>query len=325
MRRLLVLTATVVALSLAAVVQTAWPAAGPMLAFKLFVDPNLPKLGQVVWTGRSFVYISELQGRIRSSDPLGKAVVPFASFDQGGEEMRCAPSPGGAWLPGLFCHTADNRVMNISWDGTKVTQFAQLPPAAGRESDGGIAFDHVGKFGRRMLVSSGGSDTNGGSIYAVSNAGVVSLIGSYPGPGGADNIVVAPAKFGAVGGSVLIARDQTKVAGTVLAMNRRGGVQVLASHIGNGVNTIQVLVPQPRRRAPGSAVPGLYFGDQASGNVYFAPAAPLRRFSGDILVAGEEHAWFWVLRPQGKKFQLLRLRTNLASKQWTLEGAAYVP
>lgn len=326
MRRLVILSAVVAAAACAAV-GAARPAGTPtpLLAFKLFIDPNLPKLGQVVWTGRSFVYISELNGTLKSSDPQGKTASPYATFDQGGEEMRCAPSPGGRWMTGIFCHTADNRIVNVSLDGTKVTPFAQLPATAGPESDGSIVFDHVGKFGRRMLVSSGGSFTNGGNIYAISTAGDVSLIGSYPGPGAADNIVVAPPKFGAIGGSVLIARDQTGVTGSVVAMNRRGVVQTLAAGLGNGINTIQVLVPQPRRRSPNSAAPGLYFGDQASGNVYFAPAAPLRRFSGDVLIGGEEHAWFWVLRPQGKKFQVLRLRTNLASKKWTLEGAAYVP
>jgi hypothetical protein len=59
--------------------------------------------------------------------------------------------------------------------------------------------------------------------------------------------------------------------------------------------------------------------------VYFAPAASLRPYTGDVIVGGEQHAWFWILRPHGTRFETIRVQTNLASKKWTLEGAAFVP
>ena len=47
---------------------------------------------------------------------------------------------------------------------------------------------------------------------------------------------------------------------------------------------------------------------------------------GDIIVGCEFHSWFWIVRPtHSGGFQTLRLQSNLPSKPWALEGAAYVP
>lgn len=310
----------------AACARVASGVAGPQLRFTLFDATGLP-LGQVLWTGGKFLYVAEHTGTIKASDPLGKTVTPFASFRQGGDEMRCAESPGARhhWTSALFCHTADNRIVEVSPDGTTVTPFAELPADAGKVSDGGIAFDNVGKFGYRMLVSSGGSTSNGGTIYAYSPDGSVTRVGDYPGPGGADNIIVAPASFGSAGGSLLIAIDQTLVTGRVLAVNSRGKVTVLASNLANGVNGIEAIRQSPRTRPPGSARPGFYFGDYNSGNVYYAPAASLKPYVGDVIVSAEEHAWFWLLKPNGRGFKTQRIPTNLPTKDWSIEGTAYVP
>lgn len=315
----------VVALLLSTTAATAASATEPTLRFKLFTTTNLP-LGQVLWTGSDFVYTAEDVGTIETSDARGRNLEPLASFRQGGEEMRCAGSIGRPYWPaGLYCHTPDNRILRISHDGT-MKVIARLPRSAGRISDGSIAFDNVGTFGHRLLVASGGSKSNGGRVYSVGPAGRVSLVGSYPGPGGADNIVVAPRGFGSAGGELLIAIDQRLVSGRVLAIDSHGAVTTLAENLGDGVNPIQVIRSAPRKRTSSSARPGFYFGDTHTKNVYFAPAATLRPYVGDVIVGAEMHAWFWILRPKaGGGFETLRVRTNLPSRTWSLEGAAYVP
>ncbi len=60
-----------------------------------FLTSDLP-LGQVVWSGSRFLYVAEGRptlGKIESSDAAGHDVKTFASFEQGGEEMRCVPAP----------------------------------------------------------------------------------------------------------------------------------------------------------------------------------------------------------------------------------------
>src|SRR5207253_10039657 len=118
--------------------------------------------------GHRSMYVAEHTGTIKASDARGKTLSDFTKFPQRGDEMRCAESLSVRhhWAAGLYCHTPDNRIMHVSPNGESVTLFAKLPDEAGSESDGGIAFDNVGRFGYRLLVSSGGSTSNGGSIYA---------------------------------------------------------------------------------------------------------------------------------------------------------------
>src|SRR6476660_349753 len=102
--------ALVLVLVLAAVAPAAAPAAGPALHFSTFAATDLP-LGDVVWTGKQFLYNAENLGKLESSDAAGHNFKEFASFDQGGEEMRCVPSPAAPryWPDGIYCHTPDNR------------------------------------------------------------------------------------------------------------------------------------------------------------------------------------------------------------------------
>src|ERR1700674_4815026 len=81
-----------VVLALAAAAPSAAPANTPVLHFSTFASTDLP-LGQVVWSGREFLYNAENDGRIEASDVAGHNFRPFAAFDQGGEEMRCQPNP----------------------------------------------------------------------------------------------------------------------------------------------------------------------------------------------------------------------------------------
>jgi hypothetical protein len=326
MRRWLLAAAALSVASVFVCVASASSASAPTLTFKLFVNTSLP-LGQVLWTGSSFVYIAEHQGQLLTSDPQGENVQPFANFTQGGDEMRCATSIGAPYWPsGVYCHTPDNRILRITSDGKTITLLTRLPSSAGHVSDGAITFDTVGHFGHRLLVASGGSESNGGAIFAVTPRGTVTRIGSYPGPGGADNLAVASTRFGTASGNVLIAVDQNKVTGSVISMNSHGHTSVIAAHLGNGVNPIDVIRASPSTRSPDAAAPGFYFGDTESGNVFMAPAADLRPYVGDVIVGGELHSWFWIIRPtHSGGFKTIRLQNNLPSKQWALEGAAYVP
>ena len=326
MRRRLLAVIVVLVVSVLVCVASASSAGAPPLTFRLFVNTSLP-LGQVLWTGSSFVYIAQHQGYLLSSDPQGENLQRFATFAQGGDETRCAESIGAPYWPaGLYCHTADNRILRISSDGQTISLLTRLPSSAGPVSDGAIAFDNVGRFGHRMLVASGDSTSNGGTIFAVTPKGSVTRIGSYPGPGGADNITVASTRFGTASGNVLIAVDESRASGSVIAMDSLGRTRRIASHLGNGANPIDVIRASPATRSPNAAAAGFYFGDAESGNVFMAPAAELRPYVGDIIVGCEFHSWFWIVRPtHSGGFQTLRLQSNLPSKPWALEGAAYVP
>jgi hypothetical protein len=64
--------------------------------------------------------------------------------------------------------------------------FARLPETG--ISDGALAVDGVGRFGHRLVVVTGRSGVDGGSVFPVDAAGVVQKVGDYPGPGGAENV-----------------------------------------------------------------------------------------------------------------------------------------
>src|SRR6185437_7007238 len=226
---------------LALALPAAATAAGPALHFTTFTHTDLP-LGQVYWTGREFLYNAENDGRLETSDATATALTPFASFGQGGEEMRCAVPPNKYWPDGVYCHTPDNRIVRLNRDGSNLTVLARLP--AGSNSDGAIAFDDAGRFGYALLAATGGSASDGGQLFAVRKDGRVQPIGSYPGPGGAENIAIAPAKFGTASGWCLFSIDHDSAEGRLLAMDRKGNVKTLATGLGNGLNPIMVVKGQ---------------------------------------------------------------------------------
>jgi len=289
--------------------------------FTLFVQTDLP-LGQATWTGREWLWNAENLGRIEAAGADGRNVRPFASFDQGGEELRCAVPPNRLWPDGVYCHTPDNRVVRLNRDGSNLTQLATLP--AGGNSDGGLVFDDVGRFGYALLVSTGGSGSDGGQVFAVRKDGRVQTIGAYPGPGGADEIAVAPAAFGTAGGWCLLSIDQDSTSGRVLAIDRKGNVKTIASGLGNGLNPIAVIRQAPKTRPPGPA-PGLYLADTASRQIWFAPASAFDELTGRVLVGTELTGDFWLLEPSGAGFDALPFATDLPRQPWNLEGSSYVP
>jgi hypothetical protein len=296
-------------------------ASAPAIRFGVFVRTGL-RLGDIVWTGNAFLYVTQNSGEIHTSAPDGSGLRKLAQVAPEVEEMRCLPSPGAHGFPAdaVFCHAPRNTIYRIGADG-QVATFARLP--VDDLSDGGLAFDTDGAFGYRMLAATGGSTTNGGAVYAVDAAGRAKLIGRYPGPGGADNLLMAPRGWGSAGGRLLIAIDHTRNKGMLQAMAPNGTVRVLARFPG-GLNPV-VAVRQPLRAARAGVRPGLYITETFSGTVFFAAAAQLRRYTGNVIVGSEIKGWFWVVRPDGRRYRATRLRTNLhAAPVYNLEGAKFV-
>jgi hypothetical protein len=291
--------------------------------FGLFVTTDLP-LGGIAWTGREWIYTSENEGRFEKSDARGRNLAPLATIDQGGEEVRCDVAPGrdGFVAGSVYCHLPDDRVIRLERDGSFAV-LARLPHTG--PSDGALAFDRGGLFGGALVAATGGSASDGGSVYVVHGDGRVDTVGAYPGPGGADNLAIAPARFGAVSRWALLAIDHDAPSGRVLAVSPTGSVRVLAQRLEDGINPIAVISASPPTRAAGLPPAGLYVADTLRKSVYLAPAAALRAHVGAVVVATEKTARFWWIRPFGARYRTRPLPTNLPAGKGNLEGAVYVP
>ena len=254
---------------------------------------------------------------------------PFATFPGalGGEEARCAVPVIAYWPDGIYCHLPDNRIYRIARNGSSMVLIAQLPGSA--LSDGALAFDSSGKFGYALLAATGGSASNGGEVYAVRRDGRVQDIGGYPGPGGADEIAIAPARFGPASGRLLISIDEDSKSGRVLAIDRKGNVQ-RRRRAASGTATTRSSRSRlrPRRGPPGSPAAGLYVPDTNSTAVYFVGADVLAPYAGQVLVGSELGADFWLIAPEqgrnGLRHPAADGRPSRTASP-NLEGAAYVP
>ena len=293
-------------------------ALAPALRFETLARVGLPFSG-LVWTGSRFVYTVEGQPQLYASTPDGKNLRPFARVPRNGGEMRCVVSPGGyGWSAhALYCHAADGPIYRISSDGGAVTRFATVP--ARRSSDGALAFDTVGRFGYTLLAATGGSDSGpGGDLYAISPEGTTRHVGHYGGPGGAENVAIAPSNFGSAAGQALICVDQHDHHGRLLAMNAHGAVRTLVGGLPWGLDPIAPLAASP---ASMGGRPGLYVADWLSRAVLVAPVDPLAAYRGAVLVATERHGYIYVVRPNGTAYVALPIRTNLRARDYNLEGA----
>jgi hypothetical protein len=246
-------------------------------------------------------------GKLYLVDPLG-AVTPYAQgpggyADDRGAEAYLAVSPG---LAGAGCQFAAGDVYVLRLHApigiTKVDQqghaalFAQVPGVAGLN---GIAFDTVGSFGNRLLVTSGVSGKT--VLNAIDCNGAVQAI-TKTAPRLEGGFEVAPQAFGALGG-MLVAPDE--IGGNIVAIAADGTSQVvIASGLPTGadvgVESVGFIpagmanggdVYYTDRLTPGNPHPGTDSLLQMSSNdIFAAGAAP-----GDMLVATEGAArLMWV-------------------------------
>jgi hypothetical protein len=280
------------------------------------------KLADVVWTGQRFLYVENTTNTVYSTGRLGGPLQHFAQLPNLVEETRCVVVPGGhGFVAGdIYCNAPNNTIYRISGSGT-VTQFAALPVTG--TSDGMLAVDTVGNLGYRLVAAtgrSGSADLSGGEVYTIDASGAVASIGSYPGPGGADGIAIAPAGFGSIAGWALLTLDPGAGSGSIVAMSPSGQVRTIAL-LPDGANPIVVLP----KWDPGSPGAGVYLSDTQTQNVYSISADQLGRYAGDVLVGCELSARLWVIRPRGAGFTTRQLRTDMPPGGYNLEGATVVP
>ena len=117
------------------------------------------KLDSVVWTGRQFLYVQNTANTVWAAPPAGRPLRRFATMPRLVEETRCALSPGRHGFPAgaIFCHSPDNKIYEISANGSSKTVFATLPARYPPAADGALAFDTEGRFGYRLLAATGRS------------------------------------------------------------------------------------------------------------------------------------------------------------------------
>jgi hypothetical protein len=292
-------------------------AASPHLNVRPLVKTNLP-LGDVVARDGHVLYIAEHTGQIEVGGLEGSRPKPFVTLPREGEEVRCVPSPlNTRFAPGLYCHTAANNIYRVTPSGL-VRLFARLPER--RTSDGALAFDTSGRFESTLLAATGRSnDHHGGAVYAIDARGIVVKLGSYAGPGGAENAAIAPKGFGTASGELLLTTDTPSREGRLVAFAPNGRSRVLAVIRGDGLNSLAVLPPRWRGRRSGVLVADTFWR-----TAWFVPAQQLRRYAGDVLVAAELRGWVYVIEP-GHPYRTIRLETNLTRSHYNLEGAAVIP
>ena len=178
-------------------------------------------------------FVVAAAGRL-SKLSAGGTLTPFARGPNGystplGPEPYVA-SASGHPFGGSGCSVPSGSVFAIDPDahhpgvvevdpGGVARRFANFPVGGGPD---GIAFDDVGRFGHRLLVTSRNHGTT--TLFAVDCAGKVSTIlaGAAAVEGG---IVVAPATFGHFGGDLIA---PSEVTGRIFAFSPTGAVVLLA-------------------------------------------------------------------------------------------------
>ena len=229
----------------------------PALHFKVFARTGI-RLTDVVWTGSRFLYVENTTNAVSAAGPAGTPVRKFASLPKMSEETRCVVSPGGHSFPAhrIYCHTPDNKIYRLSRNGKRVSVLATLPNRS--QSDGALAFDTVGRFGYRLVAAtgrSGHSKPAGGAVYTIGATGHVRFVGNYAGPGGSDEIAIAPRGFGAVAGWALLGPDPGASNAAIVAINPSGGTRTLAK-LPTDPNPIAVIASGRRSAADRRALPG---------------------------------------------------------------------
>jgi hypothetical protein len=300
----------------------------PTLMFHL-IAKTTQKLDSIVWTGRQFLYVQNTVNTIWAAPPPGRPLHKFATMPRLVEETRCILSPGSHGFPSgaVFCHSPDNKIYEISSNGAHKTVFASLPAPYPPAADGALAFDSEGRFGYRLVAAtgrSGGIKPAGGVVYTIDSLGHVQRVGAYAGPGGADELVIAPPRFGSVAGDALLTVDAGPHGGAVVAMDPGGRTRPIAT-FPLGPDPIAPIPRLPsstgRTRAP---LPGLYVDDDKTANTYVASAASLAGYAGDVIVGTESpRGLFWILEPRGGGFAKIPVPDNLLPGT-SLEQAIFV-
>ena len=228
---------------------------------------------------------------------LGRAPTPFAD----GYRTAKGPEPylalsTGATPDGSGCSFARDGVYALEPKARpgviqidalgQVRRLVDLPAGV---SPGGIAFDDVGRFGHRLLVTA--SLHGAAVVYAIDCAGRVATITTRA-PSVEGGVVVAPTTFGDFAGDLVGADEHS---GRMVAIGPDGGSQILArsglpSGGDIGVESIGVIPVNVRdsayladRRSPGNPHPG-------TDSILRLTGAQLARAgvqSGDLLVATE--------------------------------------
>jgi len=302
--------------------------ARPMLSFHV-ITKTTQKLDSLVWTGRQFLYVQNTANTVWSAPPAGHPLAHFATMPRLVEETRCILSPGSHGFPAgkIFCHSPDNKIYEISPNGSSVTVFARLPAPYPPASDGALVFDTVGRFGYRLLAATGRSGAPkpaGGLVYTIDPHGHVQRVGSYSRPGGADELVIAPSGFGSVAGDALLTVDAGARGGAVVAIDSNGKTRTIAT-FSEGPNPIAAIPKLPgKTRRTGAPLAGLYLNDDLTGDTFLAPAASLARYAGDLIVGTEAGRQFWILKPSGHGFDKIPLQDNLPAGANGLEQAIFV-
>lgn len=302
----------------------------PTLTFHV-ITQTTQKLDSLVWTGRQFLYVQNTTNTVWAAPPAGQPLEQFATMPNLVEETRCVLSPGRRGFPpgAIFCHSPDNKIYEISPDGSSVTVFASLPAPYPPASDGALAFDRVGRFRYRLLAAtgrSGGPEPAGGLVYAIGPHGDVRQVASYAGPGGADELVIAPRRFGSVAGDALLTVDAGASGGAVVAVDPSGRTRTIAT-FPEGPNPIAPIPNHPTEHGEELALPapGLYLSDDTTGYTYMALAASLANYAGDVIVGAEgPRPLFWILKPRGNGFATIPLEDNLPAGTYSLEQAIFV-
>jgi hypothetical protein len=302
--------------------------AGPSLQWRVFAY-NVPKAVSIIWTGKQFLYVENTQNRIWKAPAAGGPITLFGKMPTIVEETRCVRSPGGHGFPpgAIFCHSPDHKIYEFSADGKRQTVFASLPTAYPPADDGALVFDDVGHFGYRLIAAtgrSGASQPAGGTVYAVNGKGQVQTIGTYPGPGGADEVAIAPPSFGDAGGEALLTVDAGTAGGQLVALAPDGAARSLVT-FPDGPNPIVRLTPVTGRATAKKPASGLYLTNDLAGYVYYAPVSSLQSFKGDLLVGSEGKALFWIVEPRaGGGFATVPVASNLGQTTISLEAMTLI-
>jgi hypothetical protein len=297
----------------------------PLVSFRVFARTG-HDMDSIVWTGSRFLYVENTTNVVWAAPPSGLPVTQVAAMPNMVEETRCVLSPGSHGFPtgAVFCASPDETIYELPADGSPPLVFATLPSSSPSTSDGALTWDQVGRFGYALVAAtgrSGGPVPSGGAVFTIDSSGAVKEVGTYDGPGGADEIIVAPAGFGSIGGDALLTVDAGSSGGAVVAMGPDGSTRAIET-LSDGPNPIAAI--PTTSSASGAAAPGLYVTDDTNGIVYFLPSAQLTRFAGDMIVGTEDEAHWYVLEPDGQGLDAIRLRHNLRGGHYSLEGAVFV-